>query len=55
LHQKLFVERNHRMAAKVREYLKGNGSSLVIVGSGHLVGDEGVVALIASDHAIEQL
>ena len=55
LHQKLFVERNQRMAAKVREYLKGSGSSLVIVGSGHLVGDDGIVALIARDHAIEQL
>ena len=55
LHQKLFVERNHRMTAKVRQYLQGSGASLVIVGSGHLVGDEGIVALIARDHAVEQL
>ena len=55
LHQKLFVERNQRMTAKVREYLKGSGSSLVIVGSGHLVGDDGIVALLARDHAVEQL
>lgn len=55
LHQKLFIERNHRMTARVRQYLAGAGSSLVIVGSGHLVGDEGIVALIARDHTVEQL
>lgn len=55
LHQKLFVERNLRMAAKLREYLKGTGSSLVIVGSGHLVGDLGIVNLIAKDHPVQQL
>ena len=55
LHQKLFVERNHRMTARIRQYLTGSGTSLVIVGSGHLVGDEGILALMARDHAVEQL
>ena len=55
LHQKLFVERNHRMTAKVRQYLSGSGPTLIIVGSGHLVGDEGIVTLLARDHAVEQL
>ena len=55
LHQKMFIDRNHRMTEKVRRYLAGSGSSLVIVGSGHLVGDEGIVALLARDHAVEQL
>lgn len=55
LHQKLFVDRNHRMTAKLRQYLQGSGSSLLIVGSGHLVGDEGILALVARDHSVEQL
>jgi uncharacterized protein YbaP (TraB family) len=55
LHQKLFVERNQRMTAKLREYLKKTGNSLMIVGSGHLVGDLGIVNLIAKDHPVQQL
>lgn len=55
LHQNLFIDRNHRMTAKLRQYLQGSGASLVIVGSGHLVGDEGILALVARDHAVEQM
>lgn len=53
---KLFVERNHRMKAKLSEYLAGNGAYFVVVGSGHLVGEQGIVALLRRDqHQVEQL
>lgn len=55
LYQKMFVERNQRMAHKVREYLQGAGTRFVVVGSGHLVGDQGVVQLLANEREVRQL
>jgi uncharacterized protein YbaP (TraB family) len=54
--EKLFVERNVRMKAKVSEYLAGRGTYFVVVGSGHLVGKQGIVELLRRDqHRVEQL
>lgn len=43
---KMFTERNIKMAEKVRSYLGNNKTYLVIVGAGHLIGDQGIVSLL---------
>jgi hypothetical protein len=53
---KLFVERNVRMKAKLSEYLAGSSVHFVVVGSGHLVGEQGIVEMLRRDqHRVEQL
>ncbi|MCY3024360.1 MAG: TraB/GumN family protein, partial [Planctomycetota bacterium] len=53
---KLIDERNVQMTAKVDGYLKGKGVYFVVVGAGHLVGDKGVVALLAArNYKVEQV
>lgn len=44
--EKLFDERNVKMAEKVGGYLKGKGSYYVVVGAGHLLGEKGIVKLL---------
>lgn len=39
----LFYERNNRMTEKIRKLLKQKGTSFVVVGAGHMVGDRGIV------------
>lgn len=43
---KLFTDRNITMAEKVKGYLADDKTYFVIVGAGHLIGDEGVVTLL---------
>lgn len=47
--EKLFTERNHTMAAKIREYLATNRNHFIIVGAGHLVGEKGLLQSLAHD------
>ena len=42
----LITNRNYTMAAKVNAYLTSGKHYLVIVGAGHLVGDEGIIAIL---------
>lgn len=45
--EELFTERNHGMADKIARYLKADADvRLVLVGAGHLAGDEGIIALL---------
>lgn len=44
--EKLFLERNRRMADKIRELLQTDRDYFVVVGSGHLVGQGGLVDLL---------
>jgi uncharacterized protein YbaP (TraB family) len=44
--EKLFFERNVGMARKVEGYLASGRDHLVVVGSGHLVGERSVVDLL---------
>lgn len=44
--RRLLTDRNHNWVPKIREMLKGGKPAIVIVGAGHLVGPEGVVALL---------
>jgi uncharacterized protein YbaP (TraB family) len=43
IYEKLIYERNRRMVSKIEGYLKGNGSYFVVVGAGHLIGEQGIV------------
>lgn len=46
LYEKIFFQRNRQMASKIEEYLHSTEICFVVVGSGHLVGEEGIVELL---------
>ena len=48
--EQLLDERNHGMAARVRDLVQnGEGTYFVLVGAAHLIGDKGIVALVRAD------
>ena len=49
IYRKMFFERNKKMADKIKKYLHGNENYFVVVGSGHLVGDQSIVSLLEND------
>jgi uncharacterized protein YbaP (TraB family) len=56
--QKLLDDRNGPMADKVEGYMKaGDGPHFVVVGAGHLVGEQGIVQRLAAkkDYQVEQV
>jgi len=55
LYKAIFIDRNVRMAEAARGYLKAGGTTLVVVGSGHLVGKGSVVDLLSADLPVTQL
>jgi uncharacterized protein YbaP (TraB family) len=46
LYEKLFDERNRAMTSKIAGFLGGSGRYFVVVGAGHLVGEEGIISLL---------
>ena len=47
IYQRLFYDRNNKMAAKIENMLKQQqGIYFVVVGSGHLIGEKGIVSLL---------
>jgi uncharacterized protein YbaP (TraB family) len=46
LYQLLVVKRNQNFTAQIQDMLKGDGVSFVAVGAGHLVGKDGVPAML---------
>jgi len=46
LYEKLFDERNRAMTLKIEDFLAGSGRYFVVVGAGHLVGEEGIISLL---------
>ena len=44
----MFTDRNVGMADKVEEYMKGDKTYFVIAGAGHMIGDDGIPALLRS-------
>jgi uncharacterized protein YbaP (TraB family) len=55
IYEKLIYERNRRMVSKIEGYLRGNGSYFVVVGAGHLIGEQGIVkALEKKGFRVEQ-
>lgn len=46
LYEKLYFQRNIKMLASIKNYLKQGGDYFVVVGAGHLIGDKGIVQLL---------
>jgi len=56
VYEKLIIERNKKMVSKIEEYLKEKETFFVIVGAGHLVGNQGIIELLkGKGFLIEQL
>lgn len=54
LYERVVVERNRRWAVELDERLKGEGETVVVVGVGHLIGEEGLPArLRALGYSVE--
>ncbi len=52
----MFNQRNHNMQAKIEEYLTDEYIYFIVVGAGHLVGEEGLVNLLdEAGYEVEQL
>ncbi|HEX7759705.1 MAG TPA: TraB/GumN family protein [Caulobacteraceae bacterium] len=46
LYQRLIVERNSRWTRIIQRRLKGHGVTVIVVGAGHLIGPDGVPAML---------
>jgi uncharacterized protein YbaP (TraB family) len=56
IYEKLVVERNKKMVSKIEEYLKEKETFFVVVGAGHLVGNQGIIELLkGKGFLLEQL
>ncbi len=56
VYEKLVIERNKKMVSKIEDYLKEKETFFVIVGAGHLVGDQGIIELLkGKGFLLEQL
>ena len=56
LYQRLLVERNKNWMPKIEALFARTGRALVVVGAAHLVGPDGVVAMLkAKGYTVEQL
>lgn len=52
----LFYQRNHRMVDKLDSWFKNGGNFFIVVGSGHLVGDQNIIDLLKGrGYFLEQL
>ena len=48
LYERLYFQRNIKMTAAIKHYLKQKGQYFVVVGAGHLIGEKGIVQLLQS-------
>jgi uncharacterized protein YbaP (TraB family) len=56
VYKRMLVDRNHNWIPKIEQLLSRNGRSLVVVGAAHLVGPDGLLALLkAKGYTVEQL
>jgi uncharacterized protein len=54
--ESMFLQRNQKWLPQIQRFLQSDGNYLVIVGSGHLVGDHGIVrALQGQGYRVKQL
>lgn len=54
--RRIFYNRNMKMAAKIRKYLKTDQDYFVVVGAGHLIGEKGIISLLQNQkYSIKQL
>ena len=52
---KMFTERNIKMTDKITGFLGSDSTYFVVVGAGHLVGDDGIVALLkGKEYSVER-
>jgi uncharacterized protein YbaP (TraB family) len=55
-YEKIFDERNFKMAGKIEGFLADNEIYFIVVGAGHLVGENGLINLLTEKgYALEQL
>jgi uncharacterized protein len=55
-YEKMIDERNFKMAEKIEEFLDSNETYFIVVGAGHLVGENGLLNLLSEKgYAVEQL
>jgi uncharacterized protein YbaP (TraB family) len=56
IYERLIYERNRDMASKIEDYLKTKETYFVIVGAGHLVGNQGIIEMLKEKgFLVEQL
>lgn len=56
VYKRMLVDRNHAWIPKIDQLLNRTGHSLVVVGAAHLVGPDGLIALLrAKGYTIEQI
>lgn len=55
IYEKMFFERNRAMAKKIAAMISEGGTYFVVVGAGHMVGDQGIPALLRAQFAVEQV
>jgi len=54
--EKLVYERNRKMASKIEDFLRTRETYFVVVGAGHLVGDQGIIEILkGKGYLVEQL
>ena len=54
--EKLIYERNRKMVSKIEDFLGTKGTYFVIVGAGHLVGNQGIIEILkGKGYVVEQL
>jgi uncharacterized protein YbaP (TraB family) len=46
-HRAMYLERNRKMAGRIAELIDRGGEWFVVIGAAHMVGDEGIPALLA--------
>ncbi len=54
IYGKLFDQRNLTMARKIEDYLASDRVHFIVVGAGHLVGDQGLLKLLAKKYRVTQ-
>jgi uncharacterized protein len=56
VYEKLIFDRNKNMVSKIEDFLKTKNTYFVIVGAGHLIGNQGIIALLRQKgYLVEQL
>ena len=56
IYQRLFFDRNVKMTARIKDLLKTKQIYFIVVGSGHLIGEKGIIKLLQkAGHEIRQL
>jgi len=54
--EKLVYERNRKMASRMEDFLRTRETYFVVVGAGHLVGDQGIIEILkVKGYPVEQL